>query len=168
MDTLLLEVYRQAQMMAQGVTVRLGAEDQALVAGDIDRLRQLLLNLIDNALKYTPPGGQVTLTLRRIDGWVQLTVADTGIGIAPEDLQHIFDRFFRADRSRTRRNGSGLGLSIARWIAESHGGRLEVASQLGYGSTFTLWLPEMETAADQRGQPAGNGSIEDIKIEVPR
>jgi two-component system, OmpR family, sensor kinase len=145
LDTLLLEVYRQAQVMAQGVTVRLGGEDQALVAGDLDRLRQLLLNLVDNAIKYTPVGGQVTLTLRRVDGWVQLSVADTGIGIAPEDLPHIFERFYRADRSRTRRNGSGLGLAIALWIARSHGGRLEVASEVGHGSVFTVWLPEIQS-----------------------
>jgi heavy metal sensor kinase len=144
LDTLLLEVYRQAQFMAQGVTVRLGAEDQGSVLGDNDRLRQLLLNLVDNALKYTPTGGQVTLEMRRTDGWVAVAVADTGVGIAAEDLPHIFERFYRADRSRTRSGGSGLGLAIARWIAQAHGGRLEVASKVGQGSTFTLWLPEMK------------------------
>jgi two-component system OmpR family sensor kinase len=147
LDTLMLEVYRQAQMMAtaQGVTVRLGGEDQALVRGDLDRLRQLLLNLVDNAIKYTPSGGQVTLTLSRDDGWVQLSVTDTGIGIAPEDLPHIFERFYRADRSRARRGGSGLGLAIVNWIAEAHGGRLEVTSEVGHGSTFTVWLPEIQS-----------------------
>jgi len=143
MDTLLLEVYRQAQVMAQGVAVRLGAEDQAQVMGDHDRLRQLLLNLVDNALKYTPAGGEVTLSMYRRDGWVQVAVADTGIGIAPDDLPHIFERFYRADHRLTRPSGSGLGLSIAQWIAQAHAGRLEVASQPGRGSTFTLWLPEM-------------------------
>lgn len=142
LDTLLLEVYRQAQVMAGDVTVRLGAEDQAIVEGDADRLKQLLLNLVVNALKYTLAGGTVTLTLRRSLGWVQIVVADSGVGIAAEDLPHIFDRFYRADRSRTRSGGSGLGLSIAQWIAQVHGGRIEVESSVGVGSTFTVWLPE--------------------------
>jgi two-component system, OmpR family, sensor kinase len=143
-DTLLLEVYRQAQVMAKGVTVRLGAEDQALVLGDADRLRQVLLNLVDNALKHTTAGsGEVTLTLRRAAGWVQVGVEDNGAGIAPQDLPHVFERFYRADRSRSHHGGSGLGLAIAKWVADAHGGRIEVESQLGKGSTFTLWLPEL-------------------------
>ncbi len=148
LDTLLLEVYRQAQMLAGDVTVRLGAEDQAIVEGDADRLKQLLLNLVVNALKYTPAGGTVTLTLRRSLGWVVVAVADTGVGIAAEDLPHIFDRFYRADRSRTRSGGSGLGLSIAQWIAQVHGGRIEVESTVGVGSTFTAWLPEAGSSID--------------------
>jgi signal transduction histidine kinase len=144
MDTLLLEVYRQAQVMAaEKVSVRLGAEDQAMVSGDSDRLRQLLLNLVDNALKYTPTGGQVTLTLLRSGGWVQVVVEDTGIGISPEDLPHIFERHYRADRSRGRSSGHGLGLAIAQWIAQAHGGRIEVTSEVGKGSKFILWLPQV-------------------------
>ncbi|MCX7669523.1 MAG: cell wall metabolism sensor histidine kinase WalK, partial [Anaerolineae bacterium] len=151
LDTLLLEVYRQAQVMAgDRLTVHLGAEDQALVLGDPDRLRQLLLNLVDNALKYTPAGGEVTLTLRRRDGWVQVIVEDTGIGISPEDLPHIFERHYRADRSRSRSGGHGLGLAIAQWIAQAHDGRIEVTSELGKGSRFTVWLPEASATA-----PAG-------------
>jgi signal transduction histidine kinase len=147
MDTLLLEVYRQAQVMAQGVTVRLGAEDQAMVFGDVDRLRQLLLNLVDNALKYTPVGvGEVTLTLRRAGGWVQIAVEDNGAGISSEELPHIFERFYRTDISRSRRGsgGAGLGLPIAKSIAEAHGGKIDVESEPGKGSIFTVWLPEME------------------------
>ncbi len=144
LDTLLLDVYRQGQVISQGtgVRVRLGAEDQAVVMGDGDRLRQLLLNLVDNAIKYTPSGGDVTLTLKRQAGWVQVTVSDTGCGIPPEDLPHIFERFYRADRSRTRPGGAGLGLSIAKWVAEAHGGELEVESEVGQGTIFTLYLPE--------------------------
>lgn len=147
MDTLLLDVYRQAQVMAQGVTVRLGAEDQAMVFGDSDRLRQLLLNLVDNALKYTSTGvGEVTLTLRRAGGWVQVAVEDNGVGIASEELPHIFERFYRTDISRFRHGsgGAGLGLAIAKSIAEAHGGKIDVQSQPGKGSIFTVWLPEME------------------------
>jgi two-component system OmpR family sensor kinase len=131
-------------VMAQGVMVRLGAEDQALVSGDADRLRQLLLNLVDNAIKHTPAAsGEVTLTLHRAGGWVQVGVEDNGAGIAPEDLPHIFERFYRADPSRSRAGGSGLGLAIAKWVAEAHGGRIDVESQAGRGSTFTVWLPEL-------------------------
>ncbi len=143
LDTLLLEVYRQAQLMADGVEVKLGHEDQAVVMGDADRLTQLLLNLVDNALKYTPPGGEVKLSLYHEQGWVQIAVADTGIGIPEEDLPHIFERFYRADKARVR-GGTGLGLSIAQWIAQAHGGYLTVESQVGKGSTFTLWLRTRE------------------------
>lgn len=146
LDTLVLEVYRQAQLMAatrfpsgEGVAVRLGHEDQAIVQGDPDRLKQSLLNLIDNALKYTPPGGQVILSLYRDPDGVRVLVADTGVGIPPDVLPHIFDRFYRAQREG--RKGVGLGLSIARWIAEAHDGRLTVESQVGEGTTFSLWLP---------------------------
>jgi heavy metal sensor kinase len=167
MDTLLLEVYRQAQVMAQGVTVRLGAEDQAMVLGDADRLRQLLLNLVDNALKHTgPETGEVTLTLRRAGGWVQVGVDDNGVGISPEDLPHIFERFYRADPSRSRRGGSGLGLAIAKWVAEAHGGRIEAESQIGKGSIFTLWLPEI--AANSQPGLGDVGKNSDSHLPVLR
>jgi two-component system, OmpR family, sensor kinase len=148
-DTLLLDVYRQARLMANGVEVRLGHEDQAVVMGDPDRLRQLLLNLVDNAIKYTPAGGRVTLSLDRNDEWVCVSVADTGIGIpaealepGPEGLPQIFQRFYRVDKARSRaQGGTGLGLSIAHWIAKAHGGRIAVESVIGQGSRFTVWLP---------------------------
>ena len=149
LDTLLLDIYRQARLMANGVEVRLGDEDQAVVMGDPDRLRQLLLNLVDNALKYTPAGGQVTLSLERDDDWVQVAVADTGIGIPAEALEPgpgglppIFQRFYRADKASSRaRAGTGLGLAIAYWIAQAHSGRIAVESTPGQGSRFTVWLP---------------------------
>jgi two-component system OmpR family sensor kinase len=143
LDTLLLDVYRQARVIADGVAVSLGHEDQAVVLGDADRLKQLLLNLVENAIKYTPKGGQVTLSLYREDSWVRLEVADTGIGIPPDDLPHIFERFYRVDKARSReKGGTGLGLSIAHWITQAHGGRISVESQVGEGTTFTIWLPE--------------------------
>ncbi len=149
MDTLMLEVYRQTKRMADlhrgpgALDVRLGHEDQALVWGDQDRLRQLLLNLTNNAVKYTPEGGTITLSLKNEDGWVQIAVHDTGIGIHPENQAQIFERFYRTDKARSRElGGSGLGLSIVQWIAQAHHGRITVASEAQQGSTFTLWLPE--------------------------
>jgi two-component system OmpR family sensor kinase len=159
LDTLLLDVYRQAQLIAGGVTVRLGAEDQVLVQGDADRLRQLLVNLVVNGLKYTPVGGEVTLGMRRHDGWAQVTVADTGIGIPAEDLPHIFERFYRVDPSRGRSGGSGLGLAIAQWIAQAHGGRIEVESTVGKGSSFTVWLPEAQPENRTRAGDEGAGEL---------
>ena len=144
LDTLLLEVYREAILIANHrLKVRLGHEDQAVVQGDPDRLKQLLLNLVNNAIAYTPDDGTVTLSLhRRPDGWVRIAVADTGVGIAPEDQAHIFDRFWRHDKARSRKlGGSGLGLSIAKSIAEAHGGRISVQSELGKGTTFEVLLP---------------------------
>jgi len=149
MDTVLLDVYRQTRRLverykgrADALEIRLGSEDQAQVRGDRDRLRQVLLNLAENAVKYTHPGGVVTFSLENRGGWVRISVADTGIGISPEQQALIFDRFYRADKARSRElGGSGLGLSIAQRIAQAHGGKITVESQPGVGSTFTLWLP---------------------------
>lgn len=140
LDSLLLEVYREARHLARGVEVRLGSEDQVQVLGDADRLKQLLLNLVDNGLQHTPPGGTVTLSLERQGGWAVLSVVDTGRGIPPADLPHIFERYYRGAGER-RHSGMGLGLSIARWIAEEHGGKITVTSEVGRGSAFTVWLP---------------------------
>ena len=149
MDTLLLEIYRQAQRIVErtrgagALEIRLGSEDQALILGDRERLRQLLLNLVDNAIKYTPDGGTITLDLAQEDAWVTMSVTDTGIGISPENLKQIFARFYRTDKARSREmGGSGLGLSIVQWIAAAHGGEIAVQSTLGQGSTFTLLLPK--------------------------
>jgi signal transduction histidine kinase len=142
LDTLLLEVYRELRPLAGEVILRIGAEDQVQVYGDRDRLKQALLNLGVNALQHTAPGGYVTLGLEQRDGFACLTVADTGEGISAEDLPHIFERFFRADRSRSRHSGgAGLGLSIVKWVAEAHHGSATVASIPGRGSTFAVWLP---------------------------
>jgi len=144
LDVLLLEAARQARVpsAARGVTVALGHEDQVIARGDADLLKQLLLNLVDNAVAYTPPGGRVELALD-VDGvWARLSVRDTGPGIPAADLERIFERFYRLDEARTRRSGgAGLGLAIARWIAEAHGGHIAVESTVGRGSVFTLVLP---------------------------
>jgi heavy metal sensor kinase len=142
LDTLVLQVYRQVRSLAEGIELVIGAEDQATILGDPDRIKQLLLNLVDNAIKYTPQGGQVTLGLQRVEGWAQLSVADTGIGIPAQDLPHIFERFYRVDKARSRAaGGTGLGLSIVRWIVQAHGGKIDVQSEMGKGTTFTVWLP---------------------------
>jgi signal transduction histidine kinase len=114
--------------------------------GDADRLKQLLLNLVDNALKYTPASGTVSLALCRRGAWACLSVADTGAGIPADELGRIFDRYYRGQSGR-RRGGMGLGLSIAHWIAKEHGGRIEVESKVGEGTTFTVWLPLLEESA---------------------
>jgi len=142
MDTLLLDVYRQVKALRPKVEVTLEEVDQVQVTGDSDRLKQLILNLVDNAVKYTPAGGQVFLSLHKDAGYAELTVRDTGIGIPEEDLPFIFDRFYRVDKARARAHGgSGLGLSIARWIVEVHKGTLTVDSKVGEGTTFTVRLP---------------------------
>ncbi len=122
------------------------AKQPVNVPFDRNRIQQVAFILLDNALKYTPEGGKVTVTVRETDGWAELEVSDTGVGIPEDQLPLIFERFHRADPSRTA-GGAGLGLSIARQVAEAHGGRIEVESALGEGSTFTLLLPKKLPAA---------------------
>jgi len=132
-----------AEHAGVGMEIRLPPQP-VVVSVDRSRVRQLALNLIENAVKYTPRGGQVSVELGSNDGRAVFTVADTGIGIALGDLPHVFDRFWRADSARTRtseRAGTGLGLAICKWIAEAHGGTIEVQSRPGRGTTFTVGLP---------------------------
>ena len=125
--------------------IRLGHEDQALVWGDRERLRQVLVNLAENAVKYTPEGGTITFSLMTEDDWVKILVSDTGIGIPLASQGQIFDRFYRTDKARSREmGGSGLGLSIVQWIVQAHNGRVTVESAPQQGSTFALWLPRYE------------------------
>lgn len=119
----------------------------ATVHGDADQLKQVLVALLDNALKYTPYEGSVTLSLTTDEYYATIKVSDTGIGILPEDLPHVFERFYRADHARSRdRGGSGLGLTIAQSIMQEHGGNIQVESTPGKGSTFTLKLPVVKEA----------------------
>jgi heavy metal sensor kinase len=131
-----------------GVAIEIHLPSEPVVVPvDRSRIRQLALNLIENAVKYTPRGGQVSVELASNDGKVVFSVADTGIGIAPGDLPHVFDRFWRADSARTRtseRAGTGLGLAICKWIAEAHGGTIDVQSRPGRGTTFTVGLPRSD------------------------
>ncbi len=126
---------------AKPVSLTLGHVEPLPVSADPIHLRRLLLNLIDNAIKYTPAGGSVKVSMARADGWAKLSVRDTGIGIAPEDRDRVFQRFFRSAEARSAQGGSGLGLSIVRSIVEAHQGRIELESLPGKGSTFTVCLP---------------------------
>lgn len=119
--------------------------------GDPDRIAQILTNLLSNAYKYTPDGGQITVRVRRLDGWVQTDVADTGIGLSPEDESRLFERFFRSGNEAARRaGGTGLGLAITKSLVELHGGQIKVTSAPGKGSTFSFTLPIAEESEDLR------------------
>jgi two-component system sensor histidine kinase BaeS len=116
-----------------------------MVEGDPDRLSQVLRNLMSNAIRHTPAGGRVTVTVREAGSTVSVVVADTGSGISAEDLPHVFDRFYRGDRSRSRQGGgAGLGLAIARQLVTAHGGAIRVASEAGAGTTFTIEMPKLD------------------------
>ena len=146
---LLEEIGAHASMLAEakGLSFASAGGPELTVLADPLRLRQLFWNLLDNAVKYTPEGGRIFLSyVRTEEGWVRVTVKDTGIGIPPEDLERIFERFYRVDKHRARaQGGSGLGLAICEWIARIHGGRIEVRSTVGRGSSFMVHLPTMAT-----------------------
>src|SRR5207302_1833691 len=145
------EARETGELLAEQAGVRMEVTTPAepiVVSVDATRIRQLILNLLTNAVKYTPAGGSVRLQLGPANGKLTLSVADTGIGIAPGDLPHIFDRFWRADSARTRtgeRPGAGLGLAICKWIAEAHGGKIDVVSR-----------PRRGARGDRRGRRVGD------------
>jgi len=125
-----------------GVELELDVSDDCSVYGDRTLLHRLLCNLIENAIRYTPPGGRVAVRAGRQDGLCRISVSDTGIGIAPADIERVFDRFYRAEGSRSRgTGGTGLGLSICRRIVELHGGTIAAASEEGIGTAITVALP---------------------------
>jgi signal transduction histidine kinase len=163
LDLLLTEVFQEMNILAGAkVRVRLNEIDQALVNGDRDRLKQVLINLTANAIQYTPQGGEVFLSLEKIGEQARIICRDTGPGIPSEDLPHIFERFYRAEKSRTRgrTTGFGLGLSIANWIVEKHGGRIEVDSKEGKGTTFAIWLPVL----NEKGKDYASGGIKTLPL----
>ena len=139
------EACAQGRMLSEAKQIRFGEklpQEPMDVQCDPQSLRRLFLILIDNAVKYTQPQGEIDVVVGREDGFLIGSVHDTGIGIAPEDLPHVFERFYRADKARSRDTGGvGLGLSIGRWIAEAHGGTIEVESSMGHGSIFQVRLP---------------------------
>jgi heavy metal sensor kinase len=145
---LMSEISSDLEALAQekGVTFSLGSMDDLTVKGDKFKLKQLFLNILDNAIRYTPSGGSVSSSLARKNGSALVSISDTGIGIPAEDLPFIFDRFYRVDKARSRANGGlGLGLAIASSIARLHGGAIEVESQVGKGSIFRVTLPLPES-----------------------
>ena len=127
----------------KGIRLAVKAETNGMnLVADRNRVTQVLSNLLSNALRHTPVGGRISVRVRSEDGWVHFGISDTGEGIAAEDIPHVFDRFYRADKSRSRRGGgSGLGLAIAKQLVEAHGGRIWVESERGKGSTFHFTLP---------------------------
>lgn len=154
LDTVMLEVYQQALVLAGSrKKISIADIDQVQVYGDRDRLKQVILNLVSNAIKYTGDDGDIQLSLGKENGKAFLAVADNGPGIHPNDLEKIFERFYRAEKSRKKfvdfdHRGYGLGLSIAYWIVLRHQGTLEVETEYGHGATFTVWLPLPDETAE--------------------
>lgn len=150
LDDLVRDGYADAQVLAQpaGVTVQLSRCEELTIQGDRHRLRQLLLNLIDNAITYNQIGGSVTMSLRREDSFAKLEIVNTGPGIAPGQLSRVFERFFRGDAARrARTEGCGLGLCISQWIVHTHKGNLSLRSEAGLTTTATVLLPIQSDAS---------------------
>jgi signal transduction histidine kinase len=138
----------------RGIT--LGREIDArvgMIMGDERKVKQVLLNLLSNALKFTPEGGRIDVSAAFSDGTVEVSVADTGVGIAPEDQEAVFEEFRQVGTADKRVEGTGLGLALSRKFIELHGGRIWVTSQLGAGSTFTFTIPVRREPRDRGGAP---------------
>jgi heavy metal sensor kinase len=155
---LLGSILRSAQVISAGrVQVSAACEPDLTVEADLDQIKQVLLNLVENAIKYTPQGGQVRIeAIASYNDYVRLSVSDNGPGIPEKDLPHIFERFYRVDKSRSRAQGggSGLGLSIAHSIVQAHGGRIVVHSKENAGTTFDVYLPVRQSAGPAKGSGA--------------
>jgi len=153
-DKLLLDVYEEMLLLSNGNhTIHLGDIEPTVISGDRDRLKQVFLNLGANAVNYTPQGRRIFLDLMTHDDWVKVIVSDEGRGIPKEEIGYLFERFYRGEKSRTRSSeiaGFGLGLPIAYWIVRNHGGRIDVDSEVGEGTTFTVWLPKSQEESPSR------------------
>jgi signal transduction histidine kinase len=148
LNEILLEISEPARLLAEGKSIQYDQrlpETPVCVNGNAPSLRRLFLILIDNAVKYTSREGRISVVVDASDGSAVTEIRDTGVGISPTDLPHIFERFYRADESRSRESGgTGLGLSIAQWIVEAHKGKISVASKIGEGSVFRVQIPLSE------------------------
>jgi heavy metal sensor kinase len=144
LSALLEDIIEDAMILGEEKNIRVesSVERSVVILGDKVRLHQAFLNVIDNAIKYTPRGGMVTVAVRKIEDAALVSVTDTGMGIPESEQELIFDRFFRVDKSRSGEiGGHGLGLSIVKWVVEAHRGKIKVTSQIGKGSIFFIWLP---------------------------
>ena len=148
LDRLSLEAVQESRHLAGGRGVEVEKLAPVVVMGDEDRLKQLLLILLDNAIKYTSAAGDIRMRLQQDGSRAELRIRDNGVGISPGDLPHVFERFYRADPARTRDpGGTGLGLPIARWIVEQHGGEIRLESEPGRGTEVIVRLPVRGAAA---------------------
>jgi heavy metal sensor kinase len=159
LNELMEECFRAAQPLARIKLVHLGCSCAGDIAfrGDPELLRRMVMNLLDNAIRYTPAGGSATLSLEALQGEARIAVADTGAGIPPDCRDRVFERFYRVDKARSRAEGGfGLGLAIVKWIAESHQGRVSVAGRPEGGSTFTVLLPLASATRERAPELAGS------------
>ena len=137
----------EALAQDKGIKFDLDAKEELTVNGDKVKLRQLFINILENAVRYTPADGQISIALMKKESDAVVSIVDTGIGIPAEHLTHIFERFYRVDKARARADGGvGLGLAIAKIIAESHKGKIDVASEVGKGTTFKISIPLAKTS----------------------
>ncbi len=162
MDLIVMELYRSGQSLLRALRKQIDLAVTEIspvsVSADPGQIRQLVMILLDNAIKYTPAGGRIRLAVTQYGPFASLTVSDSGIGIRNEELPHIFERFYRADSAREHHEpGSGLGLAIAQWIATAHHGEIKVESEVGKGSVFTVLLPAIKRVADQSSPKIATG-----------
>jgi signal transduction histidine kinase len=145
LDELVQDAFADAQVLAQpgGLNVELVSCEALMIIGDRHRLRQLLLNLTDNAIKYNTTGGRISISLTRHNNTADLRIGNTGPGIPPEDRERVFDRFYRGSARQSDVEGSGLGLSIARWIASAHRGTISIREGAGHTTVVQVFLPLM-------------------------
>ena len=154
LDRLIGETMTFAARQTPGYVIETRVDEPIVVVGDQERLTQLLRNLLENATQHTPPGTTITVQLRQLQGLAVLSVSDSGPGIAAEHLPRIWDRFYRVDKARSRAHGgTGLGLAIVKYIAEAHGGSVNVVSEPGAGTTFSIMLPLAADPAEMAAVP---------------